>query len=144
MDSLILLIFLRNLVNFDYQNLNFLEKNIISFLLKILKNYMLAIFETPKIYQITQFGKIYNFSLDFLADCVNDEFFIEKKLSIEDEKKERKLSNNLNVDRKKSEIVDPDEQISLQMKKKNLEKKINKNEEKRNNFEVKIRRTCKI
>ena len=60
--------------NKDHLTLDLFDKNILSFVLKILKNYLMAALakKVPCIYKINQFIKMIHFSLDLISDSFKD------------------------------------------------------------------------
>ena len=59
----------------DSTKLNIFDKNVLSFILKILKNYLSATFAatTPSLYRNLSFIRLFYLSLDFIQDYVNSE-----------------------------------------------------------------------
>jgi ubiquitin carboxyl-terminal hydrolase 34 len=59
----------------DHSKLSVFDKNIMSFILKILKNYLVATFQssTPNLYRSLSFVRLFHLSLDFITDYVNAE-----------------------------------------------------------------------
>jgi len=57
----------------DHSSLNVFDKNILSFILKILKNYLVATFAstTPNLYRSLSFIRLFHLSLDFMNDYFN-------------------------------------------------------------------------
>jgi len=61
--------------NKDHKNLTIFEKNIMSFVLKILKNYLAATFAStvPGLYRNLSFIRLFHLSLDFIGDYIKSE-----------------------------------------------------------------------
>ena len=122
----------------EFKNLSYLEKRIINFLLKILKTYLIATFKKKNVYQITEFSKIFNFSVDMISNALQEE----KKNLIQEESLVRKLSYN---ERKKSneETMDEEQQLMSKKQKEN-EKKNEKKEEVLVNIRIKLDEPLKL
>jgi hypothetical protein len=122
--------------NKDHKSLSMFEKNILSFVLKILKNYLTATFAAtvPSIYRNLSFIRLFHLSLDFIGEYIKTEANLKKGDSINENELIRKLSSGPGMDRKQSVTFDANAEQSKPKEDKEppkLQKKDSKLEEKK-------------
>jgi len=68
----------------DHKTLSIFDKNILSFILKIMKDYLTAVFAStvPFLYRSISFIRLFHLSLDFINDYINDSTKLQKGDSI--------------------------------------------------------------